>query len=168
MTEANLLPESAVFIDDNPREIDKVRARFPSIRCLGGNHHDWRRIILLSPETQLAQISQESQIRTGKNGCAVASVGAFVVRQLGSPVGVAHNLGKAVAVRDTPFSRYCLWLSVRRGISPPQTRLGSSFAIDLWHPQSLSGVEYVRPGADRAEKMRPVQFQGSAPFFDQA
>ena len=36
LTEANLLPESAVFIDDSPREIDKVRARFPSIRCLGG------------------------------------------------------------------------------------------------------------------------------------
>jgi FkbH-like protein len=64
LSETGLLPESAVFIDDNPREIDEVRARFPSMRCLGGNHHDWRRIILQSPETQVAHISEESQIRT--------------------------------------------------------------------------------------------------------
>jgi FkbH-like protein len=64
LRETNLLPESALFIDDNPREIDEVRAHFPTLRCLGGNHHDWRRIILRSPETQVAGISRESRDRT--------------------------------------------------------------------------------------------------------
>ena len=64
LTETNLLPESAVFIDDNPREIDEVRAHFPTMRLLGGNHHDWRRIVLCSPETQVAHISEESRART--------------------------------------------------------------------------------------------------------
>lgn len=64
LAEVNLLPESAVFIDDNPREIDEVRAHFPTLRCLGGNHRDWRRIVLQSPETQVAKISKESQART--------------------------------------------------------------------------------------------------------
>jgi FkbH-like protein len=62
--EANLLPENALFIDDNPREIDEVRSRFPNLRCLGGNHHDWRRIVLCSPETQVPAISLESRDRT--------------------------------------------------------------------------------------------------------
>lgn len=64
LAEANLLPESALFIDDNPREISEVKARFPTLRCLGGRHQDWRRIILGSPETQVAEITRESQDRT--------------------------------------------------------------------------------------------------------
>lgn len=64
LQEVNLLPDSAVFIDDNPREIDEVQARFPSLRCLGGNHRDWRRIILQAPEMQVAEITQESSHRT--------------------------------------------------------------------------------------------------------
>ncbi len=64
LQEVNLLPESAVFIDDNPREIDEVQAQFPTIRCLGTNHHDWRRIILRAPEMQVARISRESRQRT--------------------------------------------------------------------------------------------------------
>ena len=64
LAQTNLLPESVVFIDDNPREIDEVRARFPTLRCLGGNPHDWRRIILRAPETQVAAVTAESAART--------------------------------------------------------------------------------------------------------
>lgn len=62
--EANVLPEATVFIDDNPREISEVLARFPAIRTLGFQHYDWRRIIMQSPETQVAQITRESRNRT--------------------------------------------------------------------------------------------------------
>jgi len=64
----NILPEQALFIDDNPREIAEVQASFPTLRCLGGvvgaNPRDWRRIILRSPETQVETVSDESQRRT--------------------------------------------------------------------------------------------------------
>ena len=64
LAEANLLPESALFIDDNPRELSEVQASFPTLRGLGGRPQDWRRIILCSPETQVAEITRESQDRT--------------------------------------------------------------------------------------------------------
>jgi len=64
LDDTNILPESALFFDDNPREIDEVRSRFPMLRCLGGNHYDWRRIVLCSPETQAASVSAESLKRT--------------------------------------------------------------------------------------------------------
>jgi FkbH-like protein len=64
LSETNLLPENVVFIDDNPREIDEVRARYPSMRFLGGNHYDWRKIVLRSPETQVAFVTEESSQRT--------------------------------------------------------------------------------------------------------
>ncbi len=62
--EVNILPEQALFIDDNPRELAEVGARFPTLRRLGGNHRDWRRIILRSAETQVATVSEESSRRT--------------------------------------------------------------------------------------------------------
>ncbi len=64
LNETNLLPENALFIDDNPREIDEVRSHFPTLRCLSGSPYDWRRIILRAPETQVPFISAESRQRT--------------------------------------------------------------------------------------------------------
>ena len=64
LEEVNILPAQALFIDDNPREIDEVRAALPELRCLGGSHRDWRRIILRAPETQVEAISEESARRT--------------------------------------------------------------------------------------------------------
>lgn len=64
LSEANLLPESALFIDDNPREVAEVKSQFPTLRCLGGNHHDWRRVILNAPQMQVPFISHESSLRT--------------------------------------------------------------------------------------------------------
>jgi FkbH-like protein len=65
---ANISADQALFIDDNPREIAEVQASFPTLRCLGGrvgsNPRDWRRIILRSPETQVAALSEESLRRT--------------------------------------------------------------------------------------------------------
>lgn len=62
--EVNLLPGNCVFIDDNDRELSEVKAAIPEIRCLGGNHYDWRRIILRSSETQVPVVTEESSRRT--------------------------------------------------------------------------------------------------------
>jgi FkbH-like protein len=62
--EANVLPDSVVYIDDNPVERAAVKALLPEVRTLGAPHLDWRRILLWSPETQLAEISSESAQRS--------------------------------------------------------------------------------------------------------
>ncbi|WP_321905352.1 HAD-IIIC family phosphatase [Paraburkholderia tropica] len=64
MKEVNLLPGNCMFIDDNDRELSEVKAAIPEIRCLGGNHYDWRRIILRSAETQVPVVTEESARRT--------------------------------------------------------------------------------------------------------
>ncbi len=64
IAEANILPQNVAFIDDNPREIDEVRAHLPDIRCLGFNHYDWRRLILRAPEMQVPFVTAESAQRT--------------------------------------------------------------------------------------------------------
>ena len=64
LQETNLTPESVVFIDDNPAERAGMKAAFPGMRVLHGYHYYWRKIILLSPETQVSHISAESQART--------------------------------------------------------------------------------------------------------
>ncbi|WP_375462715.1 HAD-IIIC family phosphatase [uncultured Methylobacterium sp.] len=64
LKQVNLLPQSVLFIDDNPREIDEVVARFPDMRTLSADNYDWRRILLRSPETQVSTLTPESQRRT--------------------------------------------------------------------------------------------------------
>lgn len=64
LSDANVLPDAAVFIDDNPREISEVAQRFPQIRTLGFLHYDWRRMIMQLPETQVAVITNESRQRS--------------------------------------------------------------------------------------------------------
>ncbi len=64
LEETNLLPSSVLFIDDSPREIEEVRRAFPEIRTLTGNQAMWRNVIFYAPQTQVAQISNESAART--------------------------------------------------------------------------------------------------------
>jgi len=64
LRETNILAQNTLFIDDNPREIDEVRARYPEMRFLTGDHFDWRRVVLTAPETQVARITEESARRT--------------------------------------------------------------------------------------------------------
>jgi FkbH-like protein len=64
LTETNLLASNALFIDDNPHEIQEVEMAIPGIRTLTGNPEAWRSIILYSAETQVAFVSQESKTRT--------------------------------------------------------------------------------------------------------
>lgn len=60
----NVLPSSAVFIDDNPVERSIVEMNFPGVRTLGADVYHIRRVLLHSAETQVALISEESSRRT--------------------------------------------------------------------------------------------------------
>lgn len=62
--ELGLLPKSVVFIDDNPVERAAVKAAFPAIRTMGPTPYIWRRILLWSSETQVADITAESATRS--------------------------------------------------------------------------------------------------------
>ncbi len=65
LAEFNIKARSAVFVDDNPVERAQVRAAFPEMRCIGSNPYLTRRILLWSPETQVAQLTSESMGREG-------------------------------------------------------------------------------------------------------
>jgi FkbH-like protein len=60
----NVLPESVLFVDDNPAERAAVESAFPGIRTLGAYPLYLRRTLLWSPETQVATVTGESERRT--------------------------------------------------------------------------------------------------------
>ena len=64
LAEANLLPSSVLYIDDNPVEREAVKQAFPAMRSLGANPYLWRRVLLWSPETQVANVTPESAERS--------------------------------------------------------------------------------------------------------
>jgi FkbH-like protein len=63
MARASVTARSTLFVDDNPVEREGVRAAHPDIRVLGANPYVTRRILLWSPETQIAFRSTESASR---------------------------------------------------------------------------------------------------------
>jgi len=64
LNEANILPSNALFIDDNPLEIEEVKQAFPEIRTLSLPQQRWRNVLLHSPQTQTLIISNESRNKT--------------------------------------------------------------------------------------------------------
>lgn len=62
--EANVMPNSVVFLDDNPVERASVKAAFPDIRVIEAPHTYWRRILLWSSELDVPLITEESERRT--------------------------------------------------------------------------------------------------------
>jgi FkbH-like protein len=60
LTDLCMTPKSAVFVDDNPVERESVRVSLPGIRVIGSDPFVVRRILLWSPETQIAARSNES------------------------------------------------------------------------------------------------------------
>ncbi|WP_310888957.1 HAD-IIIC family phosphatase [Gluconacetobacter dulcium] len=60
----NVLPNSVVFIDDNPAQRSDIKSIYPDMRVLGGNPILWRHILLAAAETQTSKISSESSNRT--------------------------------------------------------------------------------------------------------
>ncbi|WP_174301001.1 HAD-IIIC family phosphatase [Caulobacter sp. S45] len=60
----NVLPESVVFIDDNPVERAAVAAAFPQVRVLGADPYYLRRVLLWSAQLQTPTLTTESGRRT--------------------------------------------------------------------------------------------------------
>ena len=59
----SLTPKSALFVDDNPVEREAVKDALPGIRTIGSNPFLTRRILLWSPEMQIASLTEESKRR---------------------------------------------------------------------------------------------------------
>ncbi|MGD9805867.1 MAG: HAD-IIIC family phosphatase [Hyphomicrobiaceae bacterium] len=74
LRDANLLPQNALFVDDNPVERDAVASAFPGIRTIGPNPYVWRRILLWAAEMQVTTVTAEAALR-GK------SIQAKIVRE---------------------------------------------------------------------------------------
>lgn len=55
----NIVPDSVIFIDDDPAQRSDIKSVYPCMRVLGGNPILWRHILLAAPETQIAKISNE-------------------------------------------------------------------------------------------------------------
>lgn len=68
----NILPEHTLFIDDNPREVDEMRARYPAMRFAPENHLLWRSRILRGADMLVARITPESADRTALAQAKVA------------------------------------------------------------------------------------------------
>jgi FkbH-like protein len=64
LQEVNLLPQSVVFIDDNPVERAGMASAFPQMRIMGRHPYYFRRTLLWAPETQIATLTDESARRT--------------------------------------------------------------------------------------------------------
>jgi FkbH-like protein len=64
LSETNLLPKNALFIDDNPVERESVQAAFPAMRVLGDELYSIRSTLLWAPETQVPYVTPESSRRT--------------------------------------------------------------------------------------------------------
>jgi FkbH-like protein len=64
VAELDLGIDSAVFIDDNPVERDKVRRYLPEVLVLGDNLFTVRSRLLLGPEFQVPAVTAESRNRT--------------------------------------------------------------------------------------------------------
>lgn len=64
LSEVNILSDSAVMIDDNPREISEIKAVFPELRTLGFDPYVWRYAIINYPEFQNSVFTVESLNKT--------------------------------------------------------------------------------------------------------
>ena len=64
LRETNLLPENALFVDDNPVEREQIRAAFPEIAVIQGPISTWKRTLLWSAELQTPHITDEGASRT--------------------------------------------------------------------------------------------------------
>jgi predicted enzyme involved in methoxymalonyl-ACP biosynthesis len=50
-----LTDASTLVIDDHPTERAEIKAAFPRVRILHGYHYYWRKVVLLSSETQVVR-----------------------------------------------------------------------------------------------------------------
>ena len=61
---ANILPSAALFVDDNPIERERAKGALPDLRILDAPVAEWKRILLWSPQTQPAVLTEEARSRS--------------------------------------------------------------------------------------------------------
>lgn len=64
LEKTNILPRNVVYIDDNPVQRLEISNLYPEIRTLGGTPNIWRHILLWASETQVQNITGESENRS--------------------------------------------------------------------------------------------------------
>jgi len=92
----NIQASSVVFVDDNPREREEVSCQLPDIRVIGAEPYLLRRILLWSPETQSAVITDESHRKTDM---VKAQVKREETRKRMSPTEFLASLDVRMALR---------------------------------------------------------------------
>jgi FkbH-like protein len=102
----NVLPDSVVFIDDNPVERFNVESAFPGIRTLGGSLYDIRRILLWAPETQSRQISDESARRHAMIKAQVERESARGQLDRGAFLASLEVKFEEISIRDSRHPRF--------------------------------------------------------------
>lgn len=92
----NILPEHALFIDDNPLEREAAIAAFPALRTLGAEPNYIRRELLCSPYLQNVAITGEDRNRSEAIKTRVAF---WESRAKGDDGGYLENLGLRCMLR---------------------------------------------------------------------
>lgn len=106
--EANVLPESVAFLDDNPVERAQINLFHPLVRVIEAPHLDWRRILLWSPELQTEVITEES---VNRNSMIGAQTRRELQRETMDREDFLQSLGLKVEMRfvesvdDSQFAR---------------------------------------------------------------
>lgn len=62
--ETNLSPANILFLDDNPRERERVRSVYPDVKIVEAPYYEWKRRLLWPPETTAIEITNESKNKT--------------------------------------------------------------------------------------------------------
>ncbi|WP_336490444.1 HAD-IIIC family phosphatase [Methylobacterium nigriterrae] len=104
----SLTARSAVFVDDNPVEREAVKTAFPDIRVIGSNPFHTRRVLLASPETQVARVTGESLNRAGmlrKQQVREAERASLSREDFLAGLGCSVRFQKVTASSDPAFHR---------------------------------------------------------------
>jgi FkbH-like protein len=149
IAEANVLPSSVVFLDDNPTERAAVVAAFPQIRALATQHYEWRRVLGWSAELQTPSISDETSRRTS---LIQAQVDREQVRaRLGrdeflASLGLEIAVNLVHAVSDQRFARAFELINKTNQFNTTGQRWSSADAADYL---DSGGVWWTFEAADR-------------------
>jgi len=106
LDDLNLLPGNVLYIDDNPREIDEVKASFPDIETLSREHYDWRRKILMSADTQVATVTEEARWRTRSVQSRIEQIELGRMRDRGEWLASLELTQRYEAIRSTGSAHF--------------------------------------------------------------
>lgn len=62
--ETNLSPGNILFLDDNPRERERVKSVYPEVQIVNAPYYEWKRTLIWPAETSVVEITDESKNKT--------------------------------------------------------------------------------------------------------